>query len=402
VRKPLSIGRVALVLPLLCSFGCFHTFGTPGHDASAGDESAGHDGDAGAGDDGRHPDAAASSLDAFPGGTGGGTGGSMDGSADVTPDSPETADAPNRDVPTNDGLASCGADGGAIDDDGFTWALWPMPNSPGVGLPNEQSYTIMTVKDGDVAVDNVTGLMWQRAVPAGLYNQSEASGYCHVLGLGSFGDWRLPAMIELVSILDLAEPPPAIDPTAFPNALPPQPGAHVFWSTTQAAGFAGTHPWTVDFSFGQTESFAQATDKELVRCVRGGVPHRDATPPCRYSISNGQVYDSYTRLTWSQSVAAGTYSWAEAKAYCPTSTVNGVGGWRLPTEKELLTIVDTRQYRPSIDLATFPGTPEEAFWSSTPLAGTGDGEPPWNVRLLGGSSDISLPATSSAYVRCVR
>ena len=51
------------------------------------------------------------------------------------------------------------ADGGATV---AAWATWPMPNST-PGLPHPQSFD--TSRD-EVAVDAITGLMWQRNVVA--------------------------------------------------------------------------------------------------------------------------------------------------------------------------------------------------------------------------------------------
>ena len=53
------------------------------------------------------------------------------------------------------GPADAGGDAGVA-----AWATWPMPNTT-AGLPNPASFD--TSRD-DVAVDRVTGLMWQRAL----------------------------------------------------------------------------------------------------------------------------------------------------------------------------------------------------------------------------------------------
>ena len=76
-----------------------------------------------------------------------------------------------------------------------------MPNSA-AGLPNPQSFD---VSRDEVAVDRVTGLMWQRKLveqPASFAGAREA---CESLTLAGYDDWRLPSRIELVSILDWSE-----------------------------------------------------------------------------------------------------------------------------------------------------------------------------------------------------
>lgn len=125
---------------------------------------------------------------------------------------------------------------------------------------------------------------------------------------------------------------------------------------------------------------------------------------------NGTVYDTKTKLTWQQTVPSTTYSWADAKTYCGSAAVSaslGGTGWRLPTYKELVTIVGYLQTTaPLIDPNAFPGTPATLFWSASPLPGS----PPsaWLLSFLnGGASNLfitgtSLDVSSLHSVRCVR
>ena len=43
--------------------------------------------------------------------------------------------------------------------------------------------------------------------------------------------------------------------------------------------------------------------------------------------------------------------------------------WRLPTEKELASLIDKQFKSPTIDPAAFPNTPLGYFWTSTPYSG---------------------------------
>src|ERR1041385_4882653 len=84
-------------------------------------------------------------------------------------------------------------------------------------------------------------------------------------------------------------------------------------------------------------------------CVfAASLPAGADAPPCRYTISNGTVYDSLTKLTWQQAVASGSYDLSQAVNYCSGLTLAG-GGWRVPKVSELLTIVDRTRYSPAID-----------------------------------------------------
>jgi Protein of unknown function (DUF1566) len=117
---------------------------------------------------------------------------------------------------------------------------------------------------------------------------------------------------------------------------------------------------------------------------------------------NGTVYDTKTKLTWQQTVPSTAYTWANAKTYCAGVGASlGGTGWRLPTIKELQTIVDYSQTSPSIDTTAFPSTPADWFWSSSPLAGSSSNA--WVVLFFDGSSVDNVDVSNvNNVVRCVR
>jgi hypothetical protein len=127
----------------------------------------------------------------------------------------------------------------------------------------------------------------------------------------------------------------------------------------------------------------------------------DANAPAgRYTTTGGTVYDTKTKLTWQQAVASGTYTWAGAKTYCAGLNLGGTG-WRLPTCKELQTIVDDSRTNPAIDTTAFPSTPSDWSWSSSLLAGSFVSPEAWFVYFADGSSS-TRDVSNTGYVRCVR
>jgi len=80
------------------------------------------------------------------------------------------------------------------------------------------------------------------------------------------------------------------------------------------------------------------------------------------------VLDQSTGLTWQHQVPAERFTWAAAKKYAAVLDLAG-GGWRLPTVRELSGLVDYDRSDPAIDLAAFPDTPSERFWTASPDAG---------------------------------
>lgn len=121
-------------------------------------------------------------------------------------------------------------------------------------------------------------------------------------------------------------------------------------------------------------------------------------PPCRYSIGADDVLDNDTGLVWQHPIDAVPRTWSEADAYCASLSIGGTSG-RLPTLRELHTLVDESRFNPSIDGSTFPGTPSASFWSSTPVASNAGltWAVDFNVGLNWGS-----PVGDPLLVRCVR
>jgi hypothetical protein len=159
------------------------------------------------------------------------------------------------------GGAAAGAAGtmGAGGADARAWASWPMPNPVPTGLPNPQSYDTGTP---GVVIDRVTGLMWQRNVDPGSRLWADAYAYCDGLSLGGHDDWRLPVLIELVSIVDFTQEDPSIDATAFP-ATP----VDSFWTAAPVVGSPGDF-WYILFTTGFNYPGHADFLPLKVRCVR--------------------------------------------------------------------------------------------------------------------------------------
>jgi hypothetical protein len=116
---------------------------------------------------------------------------------------------------------------------------------------------------------------------------------------------------------------------------------------------------------------------------------------------DGTVTDNITKLMWQQAVLPATtmYTWAEAKAFCPTLILAGHNDWRLPSIIELASIVDLGQSYPSINGTYFSTTPQYVFWSSSPLAGSSSNA--WLVGFYDGTL-YNYDASNPSNVRCVR
>ena len=265
---------------------------------------------------------------------------------------------------------------------GFT-----MPNDASSALPNPAMYDTSV---SGVVVDKVTGLEWQSTTTE-TNAQGTAVATCTGSTLMGQSDWRLPTILELISLTDFSASPstPTIDQSAFPGA----PGEH-YWSSTLAAGMG--LPWTLDFGTGLT---LDGVTPSTVRCVRvGTTPAPRCYPPgARFQIANGMVTDASTGLTWQQA-SSQQASWSTAKTYCAGAT----GGFRLPSVQELQTLVDytIRSPGPPIDTTAFPDTISSPYWTSTVAVNASPAGPGLTVLFKDGSS--STYVGTPPKTRCVR
>lgn len=101
---------------------------------------------------------------------------------------------------------------------------------------------------------------WQAALGAA---QKLASGYCGLTDGSTAGDWRLPNVRELLSLIDYSQLSPAL-PSGHPflNTFP------WYWSSTTEANNTD-FAWRVDFVIGNSSRHAKSFSN-FVQAVRGG------------------------------------------------------------------------------------------------------------------------------------
>lgn len=119
--------------------------------------------------------------------------------------------------------------------------------------------------------------------------------------------------------------------------------------------------------------------------------------PGRYVVKPGTVFDTKTKLTWEQDVAPSPYTWTDAGAYCKSLTLRNLD-WRLPSLKELATLVDDSRVNPAIDQTAFPDTPARPFWTSSLVTSFPDSG--WTVDFYRGGDNF-VAVTMTQFVRCV-
>ena len=259
---------------------------------------------------------------------------------------------------------------------------------------------------GDLVMDNATGLQWQDNLEsvlkpwvteanliAGHYFDTSgdtATTYCGCLTLGGHGDWRLPSIMELQTLVDYSQYNPAAAEGIFNHIFLSR-----YWSSTTVAKSIFS-AWLVYFPYGYSTAYIKNANF-YVRCVRGG-----HLSPLILSRNGEIVTDSATGLQWQDDSAAGStqIDWSTAIDYCENPlTLGGHSDWRLPNINELLSIVNFSRYDPALTVIVFQNYASEYYWSSTTTVD--DTSNVWHVRFSNGNTDYD-GKLNAHHVRCVR
>lgn len=140
-------------------------------------------------------------------------------------------------------------------------------------------------------------------------------------------------------------------------------------------------------------------------------------PKDQYNVFDSQdatIRDQYTHLEWERFPGqmpdgGGAVSVGDQASMLVRCTSLGAG-WRLPTVKELLTIVDEDPHRLYddggiayrwIDRYAFPTAAPAGYWSSSRVTGSPADGKGWAVDFSSGRPTSEEPA-SSLHARCVR
>lgn len=290
-----------------------------------------------------------------------------------------------------------------LPDPAHVWANWGMPHPASSSLPHPAQYD---TSQAGVAIDAVTGLMWSReASPIDEELSFEgAVNYCADSETGGYCDWRLPTRIELVSLVDFTRELPAIDRGVFSD-FPDPDEQRMGWSFFSSSATA-THEWRVMFHDGGSVAVQRegALAGARARCVR--VQVESPPPDSRYLIEgeapDDVVTDRGTGLAWQRSPSPQTLSFSEAQDYCNDLALGG-GVWRLPSMKELQTIVDESRPSPAFDPETFPDAPVSEFFRTSSVSAECS-DCAWLMRPDGSVFDTGVNTGLDAHhhVRCVR
>ncbi|HNR87497.1 MAG TPA: DUF1566 domain-containing protein [Spirochaetota bacterium] len=135
--------------------------------------------------------------------------------------------------------------------------------------------------NGLTITDNRTGLIWVKCTQglsgsdcttgsASTYTWSAAMNACSSLSYSSRANWRLPSVVELMTLINFENEGPSLDTVYFPNI--PSSAGRSYWTSTSFSSDS-SYAWYVSFENGYTQllnSSENVKDKTyFVRCVTG-------------------------------------------------------------------------------------------------------------------------------------
>jgi hypothetical protein len=269
--------------------------------------------------------------------------------------------------------------------------------------------TVSSYPITDCVKDNVTGLIWEGKTNDNSYrdfrasyldpDQPQNSGVSIVAYVANVNaavlcgksDWRLPTYREISSLVDhsVSYPGPTIDITWLPN------NSNNYW--------IAEYRNYISFVSGNTPGRNNTLTSGALRLVSGHV----MISAYSYSSDGSEVVDLNTGLTWRRCSEGQTWSGSTCAGTAIAFIHEGAlihaksqAGWRLPNIKELSSLLNVTTVNPTIDLAVFPATYSQVYWSSTPDLSFSAGDSRV-VEFSTGGTGISL-RTSTHYVRLVR
>ena len=246
--------------------------------------------------------------------------------------------------------------------------------------------TRFTDNQNGTVTDSLTGLVWLQDAgclgsalwAAGLTAANQlASGACGLSDGSTAGQWRMPNVGELESLVDVSASNPALPASApFQNV-----SGGVYWtSTSYYGGVSGSSAaWTIRLSDGRymndTSSNLKATASNVLWAVKGAgggtiklqatgfyVPYaagddgnlQAGVPlifPRFVDHGDGTLTDTVTGLIWLKQADCIHGQWPDALAavnslasgQCGLSDGSSAGQWRMPNRNELQSLADRAQ-----------------------------------------------------------
>ncbi|MDD5754425.1 MAG: DUF1566 domain-containing protein, partial [Methylococcales bacterium] len=247
-------------------------------------------------------------------------------------------------------------------------------------LPLDTPTEDFTINNDGTATHTKTGLSWQRCSIGQTWNGSTCDGTVQNFtwddAMTNYNTdcngWRLPRIDELNTITEHGKFNPAINSTIFPNTP-----AVFYWSASSADAYYPNYKWIVHFYSGNA-TYDDKSRNYSIRLVKSGnACSFDTFTPASDFTDNGDgtVTHAKTNLMWQRCLLGQTWNGKTCSGFSTifnggesknqTDTFAGYSDWRVPTLNELNTVVEYKNYLPTMNKNVFPGAESGVFWSSS-------------------------------------
>ena len=291
------------------------------------------------------------------------------------------------------------------------------------GAPVSVTVSVTTATSTSGTYNAKNGLVWKNCLEGqtwdstlstctgtpSVYNLSQAATFnTNPVPFAGISDWRMPTIRELMTLVDDTLISPATSSTLFPAT----PAYATLW--TGSLGASATVAWYVAFNRGTAhlDGFAGSRAVRLVSGSSSLPLFSTSRPTTDYKdLGNGTVTHSPTNLMWQRCLIGQTwngttctgsaelFTWSQASQMPSSNNFASYTDWRVPTQKELLSLVDYSVSNPAINSTIFPNNGNSVVWSKTAFAGNSSFQ--WLVSFANGDNLLNLPGDAYA-VRLVR
>ena len=254
---------------------------------------------------------------------------------------------------------------------------------------NPTSSTSIDKINRNIILDKKTNLMWLDTSNRDNLTMTfpQAYRYCKNLTINKYANWRVPTIEELYTIVDYNSSNPALK-SEFKHISP-----NGYWS---ANSYQLDNNLIIGMNFNDgSDGVSRKTNLQHTICVRG-----DFSTNHSFSKENDIVLDTKTNIEWQDNNDTKNkfLTYEEANSYCKNLILSNKNNWRIPTLKELHSIVDRGNFMPSIN-QSFSNTNSRFYWTSTLYKD--DNKKVWTILFTDGN-DYQKIKDKKAYIRCVR
>lgn len=225
---------------------------------------------------------------------------------------------------------------------------------------------------GEIVRDTHTGIVWSRNANPAEFPLTWDEARAFVTGMSErrahgITDWQLPTRRLLFSLISHQ----AVNPV-LPSGHPFTNVFNGYYWTDATVSRLTDQAWYVHMGGGRVHRGMKQGSYLVWPASRGAVRH-PAIPvagPQRFISADDGIYDALTGLTWRRDAdaAGGPLTWPDALSavdHLNRTSASRHNDWRLPTIRELESLVDLTSHSPALSAGHPFIRVQSGYWSST-------------------------------------